>query len=470
MNSVCAFTKSTLVYRCTASLLLSKIHHFPSLVQMELQRPLTVAVCQINATADRKKNFETCKSFIDIAASKQAKVVFLPECFDHVAESKNQSIELSESLDGPLMTEYKKLAVQHSLWLSLGGFHEKGPPENENKIYNSHVLVNLNGEIVSVYRKIHLFDVDIPGSVRLKESDYVIPGQEIVPPVDTPIGKVGLGICYDMRFPEFALSLTKGGAEILTYPSAFTQTTGMAHWEPLLRSRAIETQSYVIAAAQTGRHNPKRISYGHALVIDPWGCVIASCSEGEGVTCVDINPDYVRKIRKEMPVWQHRRGELYSDILPPKSQEKTSVTKYMFGPHELHPECIFYKTNHSMAFVNKKCVVPGHVLVTPIRCAKRLSDLTASEMSDLFLCVQKVQKNIEIEYKAGSSCVAIQDGPEAGQTVAHVHVHILPRKPGDFEKNDDVYVELATHDKGEDVKWRSLEEMIEEASRLKKYF
>ncbi|GIY27431.1 nitrilase and fragile histidine triad fusion protein NitFhit [Caerostris extrusa] len=413
---------------------------------MSANQSLTVAVCQLNCTADRKKNFETCKELINKAAAHHAKMVFLPECFDHVGESRAQSFELAESLDGHLICEYKKLAADHSLWLSLGGYHEKDLSKDQSRVYNAHIIINPSGEIVSVYRKVHLFDIDIPGSVRLKESDFTIPGTKLCPPVETSVGKIGLGICYDLRFPEFALALTKAGAEILTYPSAFTQTTGMAHWESLLRSRAIESQCYVIAAAQTGRHNAKRVSYGHAMVVDPWGCVVACSSEGVGIIFADINLESIKKIRSEMPIWEHRRSELYGSVMPPENDQNTETT-YMFATNELNPDCIFYKTKYSMAFVNKKCVVPGHVLVTPLRCAKRLSDLNQDEVADLFLCVQTVQRKIEEAYNASSSSVAIQDGPDAGQTVPHVHVHILPRKPGDFKRNDDVYESLESHDK-----------------------
>ena len=173
----------------------------------------------------------------------------------------------------------KDLAVKLNMVLSLGGFHEK--IANETKLANTHVLI-VPGHDLKTYRKTHLFDVEIPDrNVRLKESDYVIPGSEIGQPVDMGSFKIGMGICYDLRFPEFGLALRRAGASILTYPSAFTVPTGSAgHWFALLKARAIENQCYVIAAAQTGNHNPKRSSFGHACIIDPYGCVIAECPEG----------------------------------------------------------------------------------------------------------------------------------------------------------------------------------------------
>lgn len=162
---------------------------------------------------------------------------------------------------------------------------------------------------MSVYRKSHLFDVELPEKgVSLKESAFTIPGPSLIAPVQTPIGKVGLGICYDLRFPELSLALQRHGAEILTYPSAFTVATGAAHWEVLLRARAIETQCFVLAAAQVSKHHDKRSSYGHALAVDPWGEVLGDCGgEEPGLIMVNINPQKVRNARRNMPVQEHRR-------------------------------------------------------------------------------------------------------------------------------------------------------------------
>ncbi|KAF9364827.1 Nitrilase [Mortierella sp. NVP85] len=145
------------------------------------------------------------------------------------------------------------------------------------------------------------------------ESQSTVAGERIVPPVTTPVGKVGLGICYDLRFPELALELRRQGAEILTFPSAFTIKTGEAHWEVLLRSRAIETQTYVVAAAQVGKHSEKRSSYGHAMIVDPWGRIVAECDgQEEGVAVASMDFEALERIRLEMPVMNHRRYDTYS--------------------------------------------------------------------------------------------------------------------------------------------------------------
>jgi predicted amidohydrolase len=176
------------------------------------------------------------------------------------------------------------------------------------KCYNTSVVYAPTGERLSSYRKIHLFDVDIPGGMSIAESDRVVPGGDAVV-VDTEHGQFGLSICYDLRFPELYRSLQEKGANVLLIPSAFTQHTGEAHWHILLRSRAIEFQSWVIAAAQTGTHDVEgtRQSYGHALIIDPWGRVVADAKKEEGYIMADIDLDQVTSVRASMPVETHRR-------------------------------------------------------------------------------------------------------------------------------------------------------------------
>ncbi|XP_022795314.1 nitrilase homolog 1-like [Stylophora pistillata] len=189
-----------------------------------------VAVCQMNSTSDVERNLGICKDLINKAKSRGAKVVFLPECFDYVGENSEQSLSMAEPLESTRMQSLCELAKELGVWLSLGGYHEKGPPDDK-RLRNSHVIVNDHGSIVAVYRKIHLFDIDVKDGPRLKESDTCIPGDQIVPPVPTPVGNVGLAICYDVRFPELSLILAQQGADILTFPSAFTQITRSAHWE-----------------------------------------------------------------------------------------------------------------------------------------------------------------------------------------------------------------------------------------------
>ncbi|XP_061921515.1 deaminated glutathione amidase isoform X1 [Entelurus aequoreus] len=274
-------------------------------------RPLA-AVCQLNSTPDKKANLCAAKELLEEAAQQGASVAFLPEAFDYIGSSQEETLALSESLEGHTMTRYSQMARKLNIWLSLGGFHERGPAwDVDQRTYNSHVVINNKGQIVSIYRKSHLFDVELPEKgVSMKESAFTIPGPTLVSPVQTPVGKVGLGVCYDLRFPELSLALQKNGAEILTFPSAFTEVTGPAHWEVLLRARAIENQCYVLAAAQVGRHHDSRSSYGHALAVDPWGVVMGDCGgEKAGMLLVEVDLDKMSSIRTNMPLKKHRRDE-----------------------------------------------------------------------------------------------------------------------------------------------------------------
>ncbi|XP_015782741.1 deaminated glutathione amidase [Tetranychus urticae] len=428
-----------------------------------------IAVCQLNCKANKEENYNVSEKLIQEASSNGCSMAFLPECFDMINETRKDTLAKLEPLDGPLITKYRDLAKSCNIWLSLGGLHEKREHNEDGKASNAHIVINSSGEIVSVYRKTHLFNLDIPGVVHLVESEFSVAGDKIVPPVQTPVGKLGLGICYDVRFPELAISLAKAGADILSYPSSFTVPTGSAHWETLLRCRAIENQCYVVAAAQTGFHNSKRSSWGHSMVVDPWGSIIAQVGEEVGLAIAIIDPELQRKVRAKLPVWTDRRSDLYGEVITPiENCDPDAESEYNFGPVKIHPSQVFYRTQHSYAFVNHRPFLPGHSLVAPLRAgAVRVTDLTSAEITDFFTCIQKVQKALETEYSATSSSIAIQDGPDAGRSVEHLHAHVVARKPNDFEA--DFIFALATHDKS-DKPIRSASDMKAESDRMRKYF
>lgn len=213
------------------------------------ERPSTlrVAVAQLTSTSDQTANYEAVAKLAAEASAVGAKFLALPECFHFIGSAAAETIAQSEGLEGPSMTRYRSLASQHKLWLSCGGFHERvevsSPTGPETKVYNSHVLISPGGDIAAVYRKLHLFDVDIPNGPVLMESRSTVPGEELVLcDTGSAAGVLGLTTCYDMRFPELYTILTARGAQVLLAPSAFTVPTGRAHWETLLRSRAIENQ------------------------------------------------------------------------------------------------------------------------------------------------------------------------------------------------------------------------------------
>lgn len=174
-----------------------------------------IAVVQLTSKQNKDDNFKIAQSLVEGASRDGAKMAFLPECFDMVCPSKQITLDNGEPIDGPIVQRYQALARENSIWLSLGGLHEKDTRSEDKRLFNAHLIVNDRGEIVSVYRKVHLFNLDIPGT-RLVESEFSQPGNAIIKPVETPAGRVGQGICYDLRFAEMAISLAKGGADILT--------------------------------------------------------------------------------------------------------------------------------------------------------------------------------------------------------------------------------------------------------------
>ena len=263
-----------------------------------------VGVVQITSTGDVEANLAATERTVSMAAEDGAKLVLVPECFAYLGPEDGK-LEIAESLPGggPILERMQKLAKVRGVQLVLGGFWEKG--EDPKKVRNACVHLDAGGEVRAVYRKIHLFDVDLPDGVRLMESETVEPGRQTVV-TDAAFGKLGLSVCYDLRFPELYRRLVDDGAIALAVPAAFTLTTGKDHWHVLLRARAIEAQCYVLAAAQTGHHYGRRNSYGHALICDPWGTVLAECGEGEGAAVAAIDPDVVERVRRGLPSLQHR--------------------------------------------------------------------------------------------------------------------------------------------------------------------
>lgn len=267
----------------------------------------SVAVVQHCATTDVVENLRTLEKLTHRAAEAGAEVVTWAEAFAYLGSHAGK-IEILEPLPegGPILERCQNLAQALGIELLLGGFHE-AVPDDKQKCFNTSIYLDKNGDIQAMYRKIHLFDVDIKDGPRLMESKQTNPGALTVL-ADTAFGRLGLTVCYDVRFPALYQSLADQGAIALTVPSAFTATTGALHWHTLLRARAIETQAYVIAPAQHGRHSEHRASYGHALIADPWGQVIAEVPEGDGYALADIDPGVVAQVRQEIPSLANRRS------------------------------------------------------------------------------------------------------------------------------------------------------------------
>jgi predicted amidohydrolase len=262
-----------------------------------------VAACQMTSGPEKARNLDTAERLVREAARRGAELVGLPETFPFMGPDHERAAN-AEPADGPTLTRFSKLARELKIHLVAGSILEAGGPGG--RFYNTSVLLGPDGQRVAAYRKIHLFDVEIGDGAKYRESEAVAPGAEVVC-AETPLGKVGLSVCYDLRFPELYRQLSAKGAQFLFVPAAFTQMTGKDHWEVLLRARAIENQCFVIAPAQFGQHSEKRVTYGHAMVVDPWGLVLARAAEGEGVAVAEANLGELDKVRQKLPALQHRR-------------------------------------------------------------------------------------------------------------------------------------------------------------------
>lgn len=229
----------------------------------------------------------------------------MPEAADYISHGPQESFELCTSVDkSVLVLGLQESAKKHSLPISVG-IHEPSDDPNSEKIKNTLIWIDENGEIAQRYQKLHLFDMNQVNGPTMMESDSVEFGKEILAPFDSVIGKIGSAICFDLRFAELALHNKRNGATVLLYPSAFHPDTGRVHWMPLLQTRAIETLCYVIAAGQVGKHNEKRTSWGHSVVISPWGEILKEASgewRGEPeVLIADIDQELVNEKRKGLP-------------------------------------------------------------------------------------------------------------------------------------------------------------------------
>jgi deaminated glutathione amidase len=265
---------------------------------------ILAAAVQLCSTSDEDANWNAASALVRRAAGYGARLIGTPENTNYLGPH-GEKVRRAETLEGPTCARFAALARELEIHLLLGSFNERGP--DADRCYNSSVLFGPDGSRLAVYRKIHLFDVDLP-RVRFFESATCTPGSELVD-VETPPGRLGLSICYDLRFGELYRALRQRGAEILMVPSAFTLATGRDHWLPLLQARAIENQCYVMAPAQHGHHDDEglRESYGHAAILDPWGLPLAVCADGPGLALAEIDVERVRNVRLAMPVAAHRR-------------------------------------------------------------------------------------------------------------------------------------------------------------------
>jgi deaminated glutathione amidase len=266
-----------------------------------------VAVVQLNSQDDLSLNLLQVERWVAAAAESGAQVVALPENFAYMGEEARKR-DMAESLDvskpGPILQALVDCAKRHRVWVLGGGMPERS--EDHARPFNSCVLVDPRGVLAAKYRKVHLFDVTLADGTSYRESAATSPGPDVVT-AEVLGTHLGLSICYDLRFPELYRRLVERGARVVAIPSAFTLTTGKDHWHVLLRARAIENQIYVIAPAQQGRHPRGRETYGKSVIVDPWGAVVAQCSEGEGMALATLDFAYQDRVRTSVPCLLHRR-------------------------------------------------------------------------------------------------------------------------------------------------------------------
>lgn len=265
---------------------------------------MKAAILQMTSGIDPHANARTLVRGVVDADAGGAGMLFTPEMSGLLdRDRKRASASIVAEADDPVLAAVREAAAKHGIWVHLGSLALQG---DDGRFVNRGFVIDDGGAIRARYDKIHLFDVDLPTGGRWRESDAYAPGDRAVV-VETPLGMLGLSICYDLRFPDLYRALTDAGATLLAVPAAFTRPTGAAHWHVLLRARAIEAGVHVIAAAQTGTHEDGRTTYGHSLAIDPWGEVLLEMGEGAGLGFVEIDPARVADVRSRVPALAHRR-------------------------------------------------------------------------------------------------------------------------------------------------------------------
>ncbi|MBE9222477.1 carbon-nitrogen hydrolase family protein [Cyanobacterium stanieri LEGE 03274] len=265
---------------------------------------LAAAVC-MTSTPDVEANLNQAEELIELAVNQGAKLIGLPENFSFLGRDEEKIAQVDT-----IATKSEKFLIRMAQRFQvtiLGGGFPTPLQGDRTKAYNTAMLVDANGMELGRYHKVHLFDVNVPDGNNYQESKTVMAGENLPPVCDTEeLGKIGLSICYDVRFPEVFRHLSRQRAEIMFIPAAFTAYTGKDHWQVLLQARAIENTCYVIAPAQTGNHYARRCSHGHAVIVDPWGGIIASTGSQIGVAIGEINPQRLQQVRLQMPSLQHR--------------------------------------------------------------------------------------------------------------------------------------------------------------------
>ncbi|GJJ68732.1 omega-amidase [Entomortierella parvispora] len=280
-------------------------------------KPCKLALVQLAVTADKSANLANARAHVLEAANNGANVIVLPECFNS-PYGTSFFREYSESIkDGPSVKALSEMAKEAKAYL-IGGSIPERDPTNDN-IYNTCTVYNPAGEQIAAHRKIHLFDIDVPGKIRFQESETLTAGESLTH-VDTEYGKIGVGICYDIRFPEPAMIAARKGCFAMIYPGAFNMVTGPLHWELLQRARAVDNQVYVAACSPARDVTAGYHAWGHSTVVAPTGQVVATMEENQGIVYADLDPQALNDFRQSVPLYAQRRFDLYADVANTKPQ------------------------------------------------------------------------------------------------------------------------------------------------------
>jgi predicted amidohydrolase len=273
---------------------------------MIFMKDLKIALCQMKVGLDKSQNIKKAVKFMEKAGEK-ADLVVLPEMFNCPYQTDQFPLYAEVAHDSPTLDAVSQAARDQEVYLVAGSI----PERDQDHIYNTSFIYNPAGEVIGRHRKLHLFDIDLPGQIQFKESDTLTPGDQVTV-VDTDFGKLGVAICYDLRFPELARLMTLQGAQLLVYPGAFNLTTGPAHWEILSRVRALDNQVYLATCSPARDDEASYVAYGHSLVADPWGEVIVQAGTGEEIVHAQLESSRVENTRQELPLLKNRRRDLYT--------------------------------------------------------------------------------------------------------------------------------------------------------------
>ena len=265
-----------------------------------------IALCQMATFMDKDDNKAKAKKLVEKAAGNGAQVIVLPEMWN-TPYSNNYFRPFAEPQDGPTVRFLSNLAKENDIYLIGGSISEL----DDGKVYNTSYSFNREGEIIGKHRKVHLFDIDVEGGIRFMESDTLTPGESTTV-IDTEYGKIGVAICYDVRFPELSRNMALAGAKLIVLPAAFNMTTGPAHWDLTMRARALDNQVYFAACSPARDTDGVYVAYGNSCIATPWGEFAAHAEEKETIIYGDIDFDYVDGIRQQLPLLKHRRKELYN--------------------------------------------------------------------------------------------------------------------------------------------------------------